>query len=284
VSFLDQLAVELSAVGIRSRRRTRILAEFGDHLDCDAGAQLGDPTALARQFADELGTVLARRAAFAGFAGLAVAALLFAVGALTAQPRLFSSAGGVASALGSIGAGLVALGGQVAVVAGTLAALRAFRRRRAPVVSRDEAVVMVRRTGVGLGAGLVTMVGFALSVIALEHPLADGWTRLALGLAAGGIAAIVLAAPPALAAARLRPVAPGSPGDLYEDLGPRVPLPLQGSPWRFALVVAAAVGTGVTLAGIVQSDPYDGLLRGLLDGAACLTGFGVLGRYLGLRG
>jgi hypothetical protein len=39
----------------------------------------------------------------------------------------------------------------------------------------------------------------------------------------------------------------------------------------------------VALAGIVQSDPYDGLLRGLLDAAACLAGFGVLGRYLGLR-
>jgi hypothetical protein len=39
----------------------------------------------------------------------------------------------------------------------------------------------------------------------------------------------------------------------------------------------------IGLAGVVQSDPFDGLARGLADGAACLAGFAVLGRYLGLR-
>jgi hypothetical protein len=33
----------------------------------------------------------------------------------------------------------------------------------------------------------------------------------------------------------------------------------------------------------VQADPYDGILRGLADAIACLAGFAVLGRYLGLQ-
>jgi hypothetical protein len=35
--------------------------------------------------------------------------------------------------------------------------------------------------------------------------------------------------------------------------------------------------------GARSDDLYDGILRGLLDGAACLVGFAVLGQYLGLR-
>ena len=30
-------------------------------------------------------------------------------------------------------------------------------------------------------------------------------------------------------------------------------------------------------------DPYDGVARGIADAAACMAGFIVLGRYLGLR-
>jgi hypothetical protein len=37
------------------------------------------------------------------------------------------------------------------------------------------------------------------------------------------------------------------------------------------------------LQGVIANDPYDGVARGLLDAAACMTGFIVLGRYLGLR-
>jgi hypothetical protein len=39
----------------------------------------------------------------------------------------------------------------------------------------------------------------------------------------------------------------------------------------------------LSLQGVVVDDPYDGIARGLLDAAACMTGFIVLGRYLGLR-
>jgi hypothetical protein len=71
--------------------------------------------------------------------------------------------------------------------------------------------------------------------------------------------------------------------DLFDDLGGLVPPALRGRPWRFALAVAGALAVAIALAGVVQSDPFDGLARGLADGAACLAGFAVLGRYLGLR-
>jgi hypothetical protein len=56
MSYREQLAQQLSAVGIVGRLRARILAEVEDHLACDPDAQLGEPAALAQRFVDELGT------------------------------------------------------------------------------------------------------------------------------------------------------------------------------------------------------------------------------------
>ncbi len=85
MSYLNDLESELTATGIPARRRRRILAEFADHLHEDPSAELGAPRDLARQFADELGTSLARKAAFRAFAALAFAgvglvAMFLAVG------------------------------------------------------------------------------------------------------------------------------------------------------------------------------------------------------------
>jgi hypothetical protein len=284
MSYLETLEGELGVVGIRGRRRQRILAEFADHLECDPKAELGDPAGVARQFADELGTVLARRAAFIAFAALAVAAVFIGVAFLASQRRLFAAAGNAASPAGGIGAWMAVVGGQVALVAGALAMLRAFRTRRAEVVSRAEAVTLVRRAGVGIGAGIVTMVGFALTAVALIHHVATWWTTLALSLSGAGVLVLVAVAPVVIAAARVRPVAPGSAGDLSEDLGPLMPSGLRDRPWTFALVVAGLVAVAVALAGVVQADPFDGILRGVADGLACLAGFGLLGGYLSLRG
>src|SRR5581483_3100990 len=68
--YLDDLSQELRAVGIRGRRHARIRDEFADHLECNAEAELGNPRELAHQFADELGTALARNAALIAFAAL----------------------------------------------------------------------------------------------------------------------------------------------------------------------------------------------------------------------
>jgi chromate reductase, NAD(P)H dehydrogenase (quinone) len=52
---VEQLGRELSRARIRGRLASRILAEFQDHLSIDPDADLGEPGAIARQFADELG-------------------------------------------------------------------------------------------------------------------------------------------------------------------------------------------------------------------------------------
>jgi hypothetical protein len=75
---IDELAHELVAVGIRGRLRARILAEAAEHVrDAGSPEAFGDPKALARRFADELGPEEARRAARGSFAALAVAGAAF---------------------------------------------------------------------------------------------------------------------------------------------------------------------------------------------------------------
>lgn len=283
MSYPDELSRELAAAGIRGRLRRRIVAEISDHLSCDPQAELGPVQHLARQFADELGTVRARRAVFAGFAALALAgSLVVAVFAATAQARIaLPNVHAPSQTLFDLGMALTALGGQVAFAAGVLGALRALRRRDAPVVARDEAIVMRRRTAVALVAGLACVVGLALVSIEVNHAVA--WWR-ALGLASAGVGACaIIAALVALSSALVvLPVAAGSRGDMFDDIGWLTPPPLRGRPWSLALVLAGGIAVVLAAAGIIQNDPYDGALRGLLDGLACLAGFGLLGRYLGL--
>ena len=81
----------------------------------------------------------------------------------------------------------------------------------------------------------------------------------------------------------------GPADDVFDDLGPVLRFPalrrleLPGHPWRFALLVAAAAAAPVALGGIVDSDPFDGLLRAATEIAAVLGCFAVFGRSLGLR-
>ena len=262
--------------GRSGRLRRRILAELADHLACDPDADLGPPRALARQFADELGTSRSRRAAFAGFAALGVAGVAYAV-------AFVASAGMTATqphsrVIGWLAAAALVVAPQIAFVAGALALLRALRRRRDCALPAQEVQVLVRRTGVALAAGLGTMGAVALS--AHEYGAHAG---IAYAAAAIGGGALLLAAPSALAAARIRPAGAGDAGDVFADLGALVPERLRGDARRLARAVAAAVGLAVWAAGIVQGDPIDGLIRGVAEALACLGGFAVLGRFLGLR-
>lgn len=285
MNYPERLEPELDALGIRGPLAQRILTEITDHLACDPSADLGDPSALARQFADELGTRRALRAAFGAFAALALAGGLFLVAIFAAQ-----SEGGFAvrigqtqPVLGNIGVVLSALGAQVALVAGGLGCLRALRRRDVHVLSREEALVLVRRASVGLAGGLLTFVGLVLTAVALKGHIAGWWTTLALCLAGAGALVLSAALPAAWAAHRLPPRLEGTMGDLGDDLRGLLPAQLDAGGWRFALLVACVIGLVIAFAGFVQNDPYDGLLRGLGDGAACLAGYAALGGYLGLR-
>ena len=284
MTYLEELGDELSRAGIGGRLRRRIVAEITDHLDCDPRAELGSAADLARQFADDLGTIRARRAAFSGFAALAVAGLLAAaVFAATARagialPKIHPPS----QVLFTLGMALAALGGQIAFAAGVLGALRAFRRRRERVIVREEAIVIHRRMAVALFAGLACLAGIALIGLEASHA-ATWWRTLAVAAAGAGACAIVAAVVPLRSALEVLPLEAGARGDIFEDIGWITPSPLRDRPWRLALVVAGGITVALAVAGMLQSDPYDGAFRGLADGLACLAGFAVLGPYLGLR-
>jgi MFS family permease len=285
VSFGQELSRELARVRVRGRLRRRILTEIGDHLACDPDADLGEPSELARQFADELGTRRARSAGFQAFVALTIAGPLFAVSFVSSgwagpnATRVYASS----ALLGYLGVVLVLLAPQLSLVAGSFAALRSLRRRGERVITRSDAMVIGRRAGVALASGLASMVGLVLVALEFQGRLAGWWTGLTLGVAACGACAIAIAAPAVVSSLRLLPVAPGPAGDLFDDLGAVVPARLRGRPWALALFVAAAVALVITLAGAAQADGIDGALRGLADGIACLVAFAVLGPYLGLR-
>jgi hypothetical protein len=289
-AYLNELAAELTGAGVRGARRRRILAEFADHLASDPDAELGAPAPLARQFADELGTSYARDAALAAFAALALAGVLVGIRAVALLP--FRAAG--FGTLDTFSLLVAALAGQVALVAGGLGLVRALRLRRRDTIPTGEAVVLARRAGVGLAAGAVTVIAFPLTqsyrahpgALQIGHPTANVLWPLASGI---GLAALAIAVPIVLRSARLRPqVEPAHPGGtLLSDLGPLEPAASRvtgGSVTRLAILTAAALAAVLACAGVVGGDPYDGVLRGLVEGGACLAGFLALGRYLGLRG
>jgi hypothetical protein len=280
VSWLAELRRELEAARIPAGRRRRIETELADHLQCEPSAadRLGDPAELARRFADEVGTALSRRAAFAVFLALAPFGLLF--GALVA---LLGPAHLKASDPNLVGPAVI-LGTQLAFVGGSLAMLRAWRLRRAAAVPAAQATVLRRRALLGLAGGYLTAAGIAVGASQLPSHVASWYPPLAYATAVVGIATLTVAGVELGRATRLRPVAAGgAAGDLESDLGPLVPGALRGNTRRLAVAIAGLVAFCIALAGAVQGDPFDGLARGLVDALLCLGGFALLGRRLGLR-
>lgn len=280
MTFVNDLESELARLRIPAGRRRRIVAEVEDHLGCDPGSveRLGEPSLLARRFADELGTACARRAAVALFAALAPFGLLF--GVLFA---LLGAAGFTTSDRNLVGPAVI-LGTQIAFVGGTLALLRAWRLRHEQAVSAAQAAVVRRRTALGLAGGVLTFAGIVTGASNNPSHVATWFAPLAYATAAVGAITLTAAAVVLLQAYRLRPTSSGpAAGDLASDLGPLVPAALRGSPWRLAFTIAGLVALCIAIAGVVQSDPFDGVARALVDATACMAGFAVLGRPLGLR-
>jgi len=276
--YLDDLDRELSAVRIRGRLRRRILAEAEDHLRADDGAldRFGTPAEIAGTFAAELGARASRRAAIGAFAALGVAEAVFAVSYVSEQiagqepPDTWPLLAQLA-----LVAAIVAP--QVSFVAGSLALVRALRRREL-VLPTAELTVINRRTGVALLFGLVTMAALGVLALELRNDSAGWWVAVTLVGVAFATPLLVLAAMPAAGAARLRPRVAGDPGDLFNDLGLG-----RMDPWRFARRVAFGLGLVVFLAAAVQGDPFDGALNGTAEALACIAGFAAFGRYLSLR-
>jgi hypothetical protein len=276
--YLTELGRELRAVGIRGSLRCRVLAESIDHLssDPDALRRFGSAHEVANAFAAELGARASRRAAVGAFAALAAAGAVYAVAFVGASfagipdPDTFPVAA-------LVGFAAVVFAPQIAFVAGTLAVVRTLRCR-ALVIPSSELRIINRRTGLALAGGLVTMGALALFAFELRGEIATWWVRSTILGAAAASGLLLLAAIPAIRATRLRPQVAGQAGDIFDDLG----LP-RADPWRFALLVALIVGLMVAIAGAVQGDPLDGASRGFAEALACLGGFAVFGRYLGLR-
>jgi len=286
--YLNDFNSELARAGIRGRSRARIVTEFADHLGCDPDADLGDPAALAAQFANELGTSFARTAAFQAFLALSLAGILVVVRAVALLPPTadaFGTADTVALLISAVAA-------QVALVAGGLGLLRALQLRRRGTIPGREASVLARRAGIGLAAGALTIIAFPITQIYRVHPgavaLGGHPTNLSWPLASvAGLVMLVAAAPAVVRAARLRPQIAGAAGDVLADLGPLQPVATRltnGSVNRLAFAIGAVLAIVIALAGVAANDPYDGILRGLLEAGAFVAGYAVLGRYLGIRG
>lgn len=186
MSYVDSLEVELAAAGIPARRRARIVAEFSDHLHENPEAELGAPRDLARQFADELGTRLARGTAYRAFAALAVAAIVLVV--------MFFNGGRTWG--GWVGYGyypvsyyfpwwwvpmmiVCFISAQVALASGGLALLRAWRLRRVPVMTAADAAILNRRAAVGLVSGAITMTVLPLTHFVVGVDLSTRWNTVA---------------------------------------------------------------------------------------------------------
>jgi hypothetical protein len=139
-------------------------------------------------------------------------------------------------------------------------------------------------TAVGFGLGSVGAVALFAQQLGGELP---SWSAGVLGWGVVGatISGVLLVASAAagLRSATVRVAVAGPAGDIFDDLGPVVPAALRGRPWTFAATVSGAAGLLVWVVGIAASDPYDGALRGVAEGTACLIGFAVLGRFLALR-
>lgn len=281
VDYLGELRRELRARGIRGQLCARILSECAEHLRSDAEAveHFGNAPDVANEFAAELGTQAAQRASVGAFAALGFAGLVYAVSFGSLQ-FAHSPSPLDAPVLGSLAFATIVIAPQVAFVAGVLALARSVRRRRERSLPSRELAVINRRTGIALGSGLAAMGALSLFGFASRAEIAGWWLVLTYSATAIATVLLIAAAVPAVAAARFRPVIAGEAGDILDDLGTTR---LGSDPWRVARRVSLLAAALVWLAGVVQGDPLDGLIRGVFEGLACFGGFALLGRFLGLR-
>ena len=285
MTYLDQLNAELARTGVPPRRRRRIVTEFTDHLVENPGAELGAPEDLAQQFADELGARFARALAVRCFAGLAAAGIdmvvmFVAVGRM--RGLMFSGGGTLPTPAWAAPLLLAAaLASQVALASGALALLMAWRLRGAQAVSACDARMLRRRAAVGAVCGVVTLTALPVAALSFPHAGGPAWDVAAWTVAGLGVIGLLSITPMLRTASRVRISLTGVPGDLRDDLAPF--LPSVPTPRQVALLLALLIILVLTAGGLVTDDPYDGAFRGVADALVCLAGYGLLGRYLGLR-
>jgi Domain of unknown function (DUF1707) len=289
MTWLDRLADQLAARGVTGKDRRRILAELQDHIDCEPGCEsrLGDPQDLAASFADELATDRARRAALDVFVALALAAIALLVSQLT-----IAHAGGYPGFTHGLSLALfvpAAVGmfvaSQVALVAGTLAALRAVRRRRARTLPAAETALIRRRAWIGLFGGLATVLGLELYVVDFSSVLPAWWLALVAGLAGVAGVALLAAAKRLVGAGAIIAGTGGPPGNVFDDVPSIDWRWLRRRPWRLGAIASLTVFLAMTLLGWhAEHSLIEGIERGVIEGLAAAAGFALLGRAIGVAG
>ncbi len=277
-SFLVELDRELARRRVPAPARRRIAGEYADHLACDPGAaaRLGVPDELARTFAAELAADDARRVT-----GETLAALCLAAVALVAGQLALGGAGGSprfdrgTSTLLSLPAiVLIVLAPQVAFIAGSLGAVRAWRRRRARTLPDAEVRLIHRRCRVAAAAGSITCAGLLLYAMNFTSRLPAWWLTLQLGLAAAALAALAAAWRASRSASPTWAGVAGVPEGLAADV-PRL-APLLARP-RAAWALAGTAGLLATAAFTAHAEGSlaEGLQRGAFEGVAIAVGLGA---------
>jgi hypothetical protein len=281
--WLGEFEDELRARRVRRSVRDRLVAELSDHLACEQGSasRLGAARELAGQCADELAADEARRGALVAFAALALTAValvvsLAALGAI-GYPGFDH---GFTTALSGPAILVLVFGSQVALVAGTLAAWRALRRRRGHVLPAAEVALLVRRTRVALAGGFAVVLALAVYVIDFATRLPVWWLALTGGLAVLAALAVAAAWRLVATAAGTVTLAAGPAGDIYDDLPPL--RPLRGHPLRLWAAAALFCGGAMTLfEWHAEHSLAEGLQRGIAEAVVFTVCFAALGGAVG---
>ena len=180
--------------------------------------------------------------------------------------------------LGAVALAAMIVAPQLAFVAGALAIVRALRRRgRAiPIRRADDPAPPHARRSRGRRRDDGRARALRLRVRTLARRLVDDGDVRVRERRRACCSSLPPSRPPVRRAS-------GRSSPVPQAMSSTTSASRRGDPWRLAAAVALAVGAAVWLAGIVQGDPIDGLVRGIFEAAACLAGFAALGRYLGLR-
>ncbi|HEY1458005.1 MAG TPA: hypothetical protein VGF15_05765 [Solirubrobacteraceae bacterium] len=286
MSWLQELADELTERGVTGPQRRRIVLELQDHIACEPGCEnrLGDPLQLAARFANELASDAARRCALGAFGALASAAIVLILSQAT-----IGHAGGYPgfdhglSLVLFVGAALgMLIAPQVALVAGGLAGLRALRRG-ARILPASEIALIRRRAWVGLAAGIATMIGLELYVGDFSAVLPAWWLVLFGGLAATAGLALLGACARLVRTASIVSDTSGPAGDLFDDLPVIRSSWLRQRPWHLGALAWIAVALSMTVwEWYAEHSLAEGLQRGAFEGLAAAAGFALLGRSIGV--
>jgi hypothetical protein len=266
--FLERLDQELANRKVRRTLRRRIALEYADHLACDPDSekQLGDPGALAGAFSAELAADDARRVARNSFIALSLAALALVAGQLT-----IAAAGGYPGYNSGLSTALaiptiltILIAPQIALVAGSLAALRALRTRASRRLPDAEVALIRRRSTIAIGGGLATCAALLLYAADHTQQLAGWWIALQAGLAATAALALIVVAVQARQSRHTVGAVPGPSGGIVDDVPPLALVAAHGHAACAAAAISAGV-VGTVLGGVAERSLLEGLERGTFE-------------------